>query len=234
MRSNRLIFSVIYGVGLLLIAAIFLTFTSKESRTSIAWLNFFIVAVVYSGLWGRYSLLYPMTGRFSGRVPLLSMYWLSFFTYAATAFAAMLIFWAIGVGFEKQLLLQICFFFAFAAVLGIGVGASNFIQDESARTEQQIGGIREIRQKTSQIQVLLTSMPPAYGMVRNAFEGIVEAATYTGGRNNPSAREIETRILESLDKLQMQCAVSAQPEECLATIASAKASLEALKTLQNA
>ena len=134
----------------------------------------------------------------------------------------------------RQLLLQICFFFAFAAVLGIGVGASNFIQDESARTEQQIGGIREIRQKTSQIQVLLTSMPPAYGMVRNAFEGIVEAATYTGGRNNPSAREIETRILESLDKLQMQCAVSAQPEECLATIASAKASLEALKTLQNA
>ena len=101
MRSNKVLFTVLYLLGAGLIAALFLLFVPAESRTDVKWMNLFIVYFVYTGIWGKYSLFYSSLERFSDNVPTLAMYWLSFGAYAVLAVAAMVVFWLLGVGFEK-------------------------------------------------------------------------------------------------------------------------------------
>ena len=106
MRSNKLLFRVVYLLGVALAVALFLVFVPPEARTNVKWMNLVIFLFIYTGVFGRYSLLFTSLGRFSDNVPSLALYWISFWWYAAAALAAMLVMWPLGVGFEKQALIQ--------------------------------------------------------------------------------------------------------------------------------
>lgn len=234
MRSNRLMFTVLFGLGIAIMLAAFFVFLPAESRTNTRWLDFFVILLVYTGLWGRYSIIFPAIGGLTGRVPVMAVYWICFPIYAIAAIAAMMFFEVHDVAFGKQILVQICLLFAFVVAIAVGKGASNFIQAEQERTESQISGILQIRRKAAMLQAIMASLPPQYTQARAAFDEVVDAATYTGGRSNDAARPIETRIINLLDTLETQCTAHADPGTCLATISAASASLKMLKSLPNA
>ena len=233
MRSNKVLFTVLYLLGAGLIAALFLLFVPAESRTNVKWMNLFIVYFVYTGIWGKYSLFYSSLERFSDNVPTLAMYWLSFGAYAVLAVAAMVVFWLLGVGFEKQALLQGCLLFGFVVCVGIGMGASNFLSGETARVQEQVGGMREIQRRSGQLKISLGGLPPGYSFARSEFDKVLEAVTYVGGCNNPQAREAESQILSLLDRLQGQILVKAAADDCLATVRSLEAAVALRKSISN-
>ena len=233
MRSNKVLFTVLYLLGAVLAVALFLLFIPAESRTNVKWMNLFIGLFLYTGIWGKYSIFYSSLERFADNVPTLSMYWMSFGAYAVLSIAAMVLFWLLGVGFEKQALLQGCLLFGFVVCVGLGMGASNFLAGESARTQEQVGGIREIQRKSGQLKILLGGLPPGYSFVRSEYDKVVEAVTYVGGCNNPQARGAESQILSLLDRLQAQSAGKAAADQCLATIRSLEAAVALRKSISN-
>ena len=233
MRSNRLLFAVLYFLGLALCISLFVTFVPPEGRTNVMWMNFAICLFIYTGLWGRYSLLYPLLGRFSDNVPTLSMYWISFGWYAVAAVVAMILFWILNIGFDKQALLQECILFAFIAAIVIGLGASNFMKGETERVQCEIGGVRRLQQKVAMMKVSLSGLPSSHSFVATSFGDVEEAVTFLCGCNNPKARDMENRIEALLDKLQMQCTVNAPADECLSTVKMLKESIALRKSIAN-
>lgn len=233
MRSNKLIFTVLYFLGLLLCVSLFVTFVPPEARTNVKWMNLCIGLFIYSGLWGKYSLLYPLLGRFSDNVPTLSFYWVSFWGYIVASVAAMVLFWLFNVGFEKQAILHGVLLFAFIVCISIGIGASNFMAGESARTQVQIGGVRTLQFKASQLKITLASLAPEYAYIKNEFDKVVEDVTYLCGSNNPMARESEAQIISLFDKLQMQASTRSSSDECLATIDALLSAISLRKTISN-
>jgi len=233
MRSNKLIFTVLYFLGLALCISLFVTFVPPESRTNVKWMNLCIGLFVYSGLWGKYSLLYPLLGRFSDNVPTLSFYWVSFGWYIVASAAAMLVFWLFNVGFEKQAILQGVLLFAFIVCIAIGIGASNFMAGESARTQDQIGGVRTLQFKANQLKITLASLTPEYSFVKSEYDKVIESVTYLCGSNNPMARDAEFQIMSLFDKLQMQASTKSAADECVATISALSSAIALRKSISN-
>ncbi len=233
MRSNRLMFSVLYLLGLVLCISLFMIFVPPESRTPVKWMNFGIGLFIYSGLWGKVSLLYPALGHFSDNTPTLSVYWISFGWYVASSLVAMLLFWLLGVGIEKQAILQGVLLFGFIVCLAMGVGASNFMVGETKRSQAQIGGVRMLQLKANQIKIFIDCLPSNFSSVRNEYDKIVDAVTYLCGSNNSMAGELESQILALLDKLKLQVDIKAAPDDCLATIGSLLSVIALRKTISN-
>lgn len=233
MRSNKLIFTVLYFLGLLLCISLFVTFVPSESRTNVKWMNLCIGLFVYSGLWGKYSLLYSKLGQFSDNVPALSLYWVSFGSYVVASAVAMILFLLFKVEFEKQAILQGVLLFAFIVFIAIGIGASNFMTGESARSQAQIDGVRAIQFKVRQLKITLVSLTSEYSYVRSVFDKVAEDVMYLCGSNNPKSREMESQILLLCDKLQMQINAKCTSDECLATISALSTVISLRKTISN-
>lgn len=230
--KNRLLFTSLYLIGMALVVTLFILFVPQEARTDTKWLNLFVGLVIYTGLWGKYSLFYTTFGSFSGRTPAVAMYWMGFFAYAAAAVALMLICWACGAGFGKQVIFHLCLIFGFIVWVASGLGATNFINAENSRIEQDVGGIRAVQNRAGQLKILLETSPAATTLLKSEFDAVVDAATYTGGSSNPQAREYEGKVLMLLDKLETQLP-SASTDECLATVKSIAATLALRKTVKN-
>lgn len=233
MKSNRLLFSVLYGLGVVLAVSLFLAFVPEESRTSVKWMNLLIGLFIYSAFWGKFLLLYPHQREFGDNVPLFSAYWMSLGWYAAAAVVAMVLFWTFGVGFEKQAILQGVLLFGFVVSVCVGMGASNFMRGESERIREQVGGIREVQSASNRMKVRLSALPAAYGFVRREFDAFAEEATYVGGSNSPEAGKIERQMQGLLERLETQCSVPASPDECLATVKALQTALSMRKTVTN-
>ena len=233
MKSNKLMFWGLYLLGVVLCITLFLVFVPPESRTDVKWLDLCLGVFLYSGLWYKFVLLAPARGRFADNVPMMTVFWLLFGWYAVAAVLAMAVMGALGVGFGKQALIQACLLFAFAIFIACGAGASNFIRGESARIQEQVGGMRDIQFKASQIRIVLAALPQPYAFARREFDGIVDGVTCIGRSNNPRAREAEVRILALLDKLQLQADLPATPEECLATVKALALAVSMRKTVTN-
>ena len=233
MRSNKLLFRVVYLLGVALAVALFLVFVPPEARTNVKWMNLVIFLFIYTGVFGRYSLLFTSLGRFSDNVPSLALYWISFWWYAAAALAAMLVMWPLGVGFEKQALIQGLLLFGFIVCVAVGMGASNFMSGETERTKAQVGGVRDMQQKAAQLKILLGGLPGEYSFAKGEFSAVLDEINCVGGCSNPDAREAESGILGLLDKLRSQCAARASADECLATIRDLSAAVALRKTMTN-
>ena len=233
MHSNRFLFAILYFLGLVLCISLFITFVPAEGRTNVKWMNFAICLFIYTGIFGKCSLLYPLLGKFSDNIPTSAIYWISFGWYIVAAVVAMILFWIFNVGFDKQALLQGCILFAFITAIGMGLGASNFMKGETERSQSEIGGVRELQQKVSAMKVSLSGLPPSYSFVGTSFGEVEDAVTFLCGCNNPKARGMESQIATLLDKLQVQCATNSPVDECLSTIKMIKESIALRKNLTN-
>ena len=196
MKSNRVLFSVLFCIGAALIVSLFLVFIPSESRTGVKWMDLAIILLIFGGAWGKYSLFYPLLGRFSARIPVLSAYWISFSIYTAVALGAMLLFGLMDVELQKQALLQGIILFCFVVVLAVGVGASNYITNESIRLNDSGDGIRAIQMRVALIGAMFATLPTPHSILRMEAVSILDNLNYVGGCSNPSARSVEAEIID--------------------------------------
>lgn len=233
MRSNKILFTVVWAVGILLGAAVFLAIVPPEGRTDTKWLNFGILCLLWTGLFARFTLLYGGARSVANRAPLIAAYWLGFGWYAAAAVLAMPILWLCEAKFGNQLLVHACLLFAFGVFVAIGAGASNFITAESGRMRQEIGGVREIQSAMARLRVLLASLPGEYAFARTEFERVADEANCLSGSNDPKARDAESRILRQITELEDLAAAKGAPDACMEAVGALSASVAMRKLCTN-
>ena len=233
MRSNKLLFTIVWIVGILLGVAVFFAIFPAASRTSTKWLNFGVLCLLWTGLFVRFTLLYAGDRSVPNRAPLIATYWIGFTWYAVAAVAAMPILWLCDAKFGNQMLTHACLLFAFGVFVAVGAGASNFISAEGGRMRQEIGGVREIQSAMARLRILFASLPGEYNLARTQFERVADEANCMSGSNNPQARDAEARILRQVAELEGLASAKGAPDDCVAAVEALSASVAMRKLCTN-
>jgi len=194
MKRANLLFDILYFVGLGMAFAAFYTFVPEVDRTRVAWLNFSIGLIIYTGYLGRLMALFRPIVSFSDNVPFFSTYWAWWGIYVILAVTGMVAFHFMDLIFRKQALLQGIIFFLFLNVVAFGIWGAAWMSRSSEKDKRTIGGVRNIQYLASSLRVAATELPESFATNRAEIERILDDVNCIAGSNNAEAPELEERI----------------------------------------
>ena len=218
MKNLRLLFLALYTAGLLLALGLFLALVPRWARSNVAWLDFAMAAILYTGFWGRYAMLYRKAYRFATNVPALALFWSALSKCTFLSVLVMVLGHYMHLRFEVQLMLQAIVLFLLLLVSTVGMAASRKVQEDDDEIREQTETIKSIRSQAEAAGVAVDGLPPSHTAVRNAFRAIREELQYLSGCSRPEAQAAEADILESLRGFTAICDAGVSPEECLSTL----------------
>lgn len=213
MKKANFYFNLLFWVGIILLFGAFMVFVPNEMRSNkVVWLDFAIVLVLYTGVFGRYTVLFRPLTSFADRVPLIAAYWKYFSSYATLSIGGMIIMWHNDVVFEKQLLIQVAFLFLFSLGLALGFWMSEWHVRSSVIEQRTMSKIRQIQLACADVQVQLSRASDQFCGCRNICEELADELNSIPGLDAPAAYEIEEKILSGLNALKATDFQNADPD----------------------
>jgi len=194
MKTANLLFDILYFIGLGLAFAAFYTFIPEVDRTQVAWLNFGIGLVIYTGYLGRLVTLFRPIVKFSDNVPFFAAYWVWWGIYVLLAIAGMIGFHYLELTFRKQALLQGIIFFLFINVIVFGMWGAAWMARSSARDQRTIGGVRNIQYLASSLKGVAAGLPITFVANKLEIDKIFEDISCIVGSENAEAIALDEKI----------------------------------------
>lgn len=204
MKRANLLFDILYFVGIGLAFAAFYTFVPEVDRTRVAWLNFSVGLIIYTGYLGRLMALFRPIVRFSDNIPFFTTYWVWWGAYVALAVAGMVAFHLMGLTFRKQALLQGIIFFLFLNVAAFGLWGAAWMARSTARDKRTIGGIREVQRLASSLRIAVGELPMSYATNKLEIGKILDDVNYIAGSNENEAAVLEEKIASLITRLSYE------------------------------
>ena len=195
MKKANLLIDILYCVGLGLAFALFFTFVPEVNRTKVAWLNFSLGLLIYTGYLGRLMVIFRPLCKFADTIPFMTTYWTAWTTYVAFTVSGMLFFHLFGMPFRKQALLQGVMFFVFTNVMAFGIWGAAWMTRSSARDKKVIGGIRNLQHMASTLQISASELPENFMVSKMEVGKIVDDINCIAGSSNENAAQMEERIM---------------------------------------
>lgn len=195
MKRANLLFDILYLIGLGLAFAVFYTFVPEVDRTRVAWLNFSIGLIIYTGYLGRLMALFRPIVRFSDNIPFFATYWTWWGAYVMLAVAGMVAFDLMDQPFGKQALLQGVIFFLFLNVIAFGIWGSAWMARSSARDKRAIGGVRNIQYLAASMRVAAAELPMSFAASKLEIEKILDDVNCIAGSDKEEAMALEEKIV---------------------------------------
>ena len=215
MRKANLLFDVLYFVGIGLAFLSFYTFVPEASRTRVAWLDFGICLLIYTGYLGRLMALFRPLVKFADAVPFFTTYWAWWGTYVAFSVSGMVVFHFLDMAFRKQALLQGIMFFIFMNVVVFGIWGAAWMARSSRRDSLAIGGVREIQHKASALRIAAGELPMTYALAKRDVEKILDDLNCIAGSGNAQAIALEQKIGALMERVNSEM-LDMVPEDELA------------------
>lgn len=194
MKKANLLFDILYFVGIGLAFALFYTFIPEVGRTRVAWLNFGIGLLVYTGYLGRLMVLFRPVAAFADGIPFFATYWVWWGTYVILAMSGMVVFHLMDLTFRKQALLQGIAFFLFLNVIAFGIWGAAWMARSSVEDKHTIGGVRDIQHLASSLRIAASELPMSYLTSKVEIEKILDDVNCIAGSGQEEARTLEEKI----------------------------------------
>lgn len=194
MKKANLLFDVLYFVGIGLAFALFYTFVPEVDRTSVAWLNFGIGLLIYTGYLGRLVALFRPIVKFADSVPFFATYWAWWGVYVTLAVSGMVIFHLVDMTFRKQALLQGVVFFLFLNVVAFGIWGAAWMARSSAKDKRCIGGVRNIQYMASALRISASELPVTYTACKVEIDAILDDINCIPGSGKDESIALEEKI----------------------------------------
>lgn len=213
MKRANLALNALFCVGLALIIGGFFLCVSTENRSPVAYMNLVVTLLLYSGIWGRFSLLYPKRDVFAERVPVMTVYWAIFFKFAIVEIIAMVAMGLCKVPFKWQIFVHLVIFFIFSVMIAVAYWAANFIRSSGERDKETIGGTDSVKSLVPLLSVEVASLGAEYSEVKTKFASIADDCNYLSGSNLAGAKELDEKINQRLTTFSSMISSSAAPAE---------------------
>ena len=202
MNKANLMMRALYFCGLLLAVLLFLAFVPAEGRTNVAWLNLAVSLLIYSGYWGKFTILFAPVRKFADAIPTLSSYWVALAMYSVVAVAGMFVFARMELSFSRQLLFHAIFLFAFFLVVASGVWASAWVRKSDEAEGETISRLRDVQSRAASLLTELEIRPDATSAMAVKARGILEDVSFLAGSTSPQALALEREISGLIDEVR--------------------------------
>lgn len=213
MKRSNIVLNLMFLLGLALMLAAFLIFVPAERRTNVAWLDFAVAALIYAGVFGRFTVLFRPLHAFADSAPLISAYWKFFGPCAFLAICCMVFGGLAKVSFEKQLFIQIALLFVFFFGLAVGYWVAERHAVSTVEERRTMDTIRLIQHAAADFQTMLDREPESFRGCKKLCEELVDDLNSMPGSNAPGAGEAEERLFRGLRELNALDLRQVGPEE---------------------
>lgn len=200
MKKANLLFDFLYVVGIALAFLAFFIFVPEAGRTRVAWLNFGIGLLIYTGYWGQWMVLFRPLQKFADDVPFFSSYWIWWTVYVGLAVVGMIAFQFMHLEFRKQVLLQGIFFFFLLCALALGIWAASWLKQSSERDKRTMGGVRNIQYHIASLRIAASELPEAYHASKVELGKIMDDMNCIAGSSGEQSCALESQILTLMGK----------------------------------
>lgn len=231
MKRANFALNILFGAGLALIIAGFFLCVPADHRSAVAYMNLVITLLLYSGLWGRFALVFPRREVFAERIPVMTVYWAIFFKFAIVEIIAMVAMGLCNVSFKWQLFVHLVIFFVFSVVMGVAYWTSHFIRSSGERDRYTIGGTDSIKSQIPLLVVEVAALGPEYADIKAKFSKVADDCNYLSGSNLAEAKRLEAAISEKLSLFSSMLTSSASPDEMDRVVSEAAKFVSMRKTL---
>ncbi len=199
-QNNQSLGYFILIAGIALIITGFFLLIPAEKRTDIFWLDLIVGCVVYLASFARIYGLFIPTADFDKQIGGLGIRLAYIPLYSLSALAIIFICWHYKIEFRYQLYLQLIagFFLVLAFFLSqIGSGKVISVQNEQDMNRK---GKNEILQTITRFDILFTNNTANWATEKTRMDSFKETVRYLSPTNNQYASDIDSEIVESLQK----------------------------------
>lgn len=201
MKKANLLFDLLYFVGIGLAFVAFYTFVPEVNRTRIAWLNFGLGLLIYTGFLVNFMAIFRPLTKFADNIPFFATYWIWWDAYVILTASGMVIFYLMDMSFRKQALLQGIILFLFLNIIALGVWGAAWMSRSSEKDEKTINGVRNIQSLAASLHIAVAELPMSYAVSKSAIEKIIDDINCIAGSSKEDAIGAEQKIAALLTQI---------------------------------
>jgi hypothetical protein len=226
------LFSLLYFVGVVLLAGSFFLLVPESRRTHAAWLDLAVIFAVFS-LNFSLSFFWRISGSsFHERIPALGVLGLCDLLYTVLALGVLFYAASAGWPYRLQLVAQMCLIFTFAVAAAIAARGTVQVAEVAQQERATRAGLEELKALLAGCEAAASTLPEASGRVLQNLLKLKEDARYLSPSTQASARDFEAQMIAQLEEIQYQLRNTATPlplfdlearlEQCAAVMALRK------------
>ena len=142
-------------------------------------------------------------GRFSGKIPSLTMVWLGIFIYVFASIGVIVLLKNDTVSFNTALILQAVLLFFFGLDIFFGYFASSHVGKVAAEEAKKTGYIEALKERSNLLVIKANQLTPEYGSVQIMLKQVKDDIRYLSPAN--WGLDLEQKILSSLAAISELC-----------------------------
>jgi len=211
MNSNsRTLFLILYIAGLALLCFGFLLLVPEAHRSHVAWLDFIVVAAVFSTVFLGAFALKGGIAEFAGTIPRLAVFLWASPLYAAAALGVLWYGLANAVPFRPQLVIQLGLAFLLAITAVFALMGSEQVQNVAEAESLKGQSLKSLKDALAECEAALFGPGLESGALRTRFDRLKEDVRFLSPVEAGQARGLECDLARAVDAIRSTAALHDQ------------------------